>query len=464
MYINRINFNNNFSNQQNFKSKGPKGFKPVVKKEVKPVLRRIDNSLYGKLDQESEFFMLEISSNMNKIKNFFAESKFSAARIEQIKASYPSIIPTKYSRALTFDLGEEDNFATLSISKSAKEKDRVRLIVSNENGESKHFLIQDLDKVVANLNSKNPLITPPKLRFMTTKQIKESEVEKYIEKAYIKTSDYLNYLQNYKFPKKQKAVITELTEEVNVPQQKVITVFEKLKEVFDNGPEMLSSNVDAKIAPKSGRLLSMSMKQDDGSTVTISKTVSSMYGKDLTYIQVKHVSDNLDREYLNIDLATGKFLKSNPITGKPTTIKSMVYFFNQTDMKKYGLNEKLYNWSKDFFKPVDDNGSPNVSYLKRKPMKPLIAIGAAGGVYEPLEKSKANNISKEMDSSQLENSAVVDTELNDVVQKEVVEKAKSDAKMMADIYFKTFAEQFQKNILEKLADFKVKVENIFNQE
>ena len=42
--------------------------------------------------------------------------------------------------------------------------------------------------------------------------------------------------------------ITELTEEVNVPQQKVITVFEKLKEVFDNGPEMLSSNVDAKIA------------------------------------------------------------------------------------------------------------------------------------------------------------------------------------------------------------------------
>lgn len=299
---------------------------------------------------------------------------------------------------------------------------------------------------------------------MTTKQIKESEVEKYIEKAYIKTSDYLYYLQNYKFPKKQKTVITELTEEVNVPQQKVINVFENLKEVFDNGPEMLSSNVDAKIAPKSGRLLSMSMKQDDGSTVTISKTVSSMYGKDLTYIQIKHVSDNLDREYLNIDLATGKFLKSNPITGKPTTIKSMAYFFNQNDIKKYGLNEKLYNWSKDFFKPVDDNGSPNVSYLKRKPMKPLIAIGAAGGVYEPLEKSKGNNISKEMDSSQLENSAVVDTELNDVVQKEVVEKAKSDAKVMADIYFKTFAEQFQKNILEKLADFKVKVENIFNHE
>ena len=74
MYINRINFNNNFSNQQNFKSKGPKGFKPVVKKEVKPVLRRIDNSLYGKLDQESEFFMFEICSNMNNIKNFFAES------------------------------------------------------------------------------------------------------------------------------------------------------------------------------------------------------------------------------------------------------------------------------------------------------------------------------------------------------------------------------------------------------
>lgn len=133
MYINRINFNNNFSNQQNFKSKGPKGFKPVVKKEVKPVLRRIDNSLYGKLDQESEFFMFEICSNMNKIKNFFAESKFSTVRIEQIKASYPSIISTKYSRGLTFDLGEEDNFATLFISKSSKEKEQVRLTVSKEN-------------------------------------------------------------------------------------------------------------------------------------------------------------------------------------------------------------------------------------------------------------------------------------------------------------------------------------------
>jgi len=42
------------------------------------------------------------------------------------------------------------------------------------------------------------------------------------------------------------------------------------------------------------------------------------------------------------------------------------------------LNEKIYNWSKDFFKTNEDKGEPTVSSLNRKPMKPLIAIGSAG--------------------------------------------------------------------------------------
>jgi len=466
MYINRISFYNDYSNQQNFKSKGPKGFKPVVKKQTKTSLRNINNSLFGELDGETQVHVLNIHSNISKIKKLFATIASNSENFTNLKYKYPTLVNEKYSKGLTFDLGEEESNTLLTVSEGIRDKSRLRLIVTPEGGDSTHLLIDGMDKVVANLNKKYPYITPPKIRYMTSKQIKDFQVEKYVEKAYLKTTDFLSYVENFESSQKNKISYTKIKEIEQTSEEKGKAVFENLKTVFDNEPENLASSVEAKVSPQTNKVLSMSKKQDDGAVVTISKKISSIYKENLTYIQLKRVADTSEYEYINIDLETGEFLKSNPSTGKPTVLKNSVYPFSPSDVKKYNLNEKIYNWSKDFFKTNEDKGEPTVSSLNRKPMKPLIAIGSAGGVYEPKPQKQLSKLSDE--NTIISNTKVVEenfVENNKEIpsKKEILEKAKIDAKQMADIYFKTFSEEFKKNILENIEEFKLKIESLFKQ-
>ena len=123
------------------------------------------------------------------------------------------------------------------------------------------------------------------------------------------------------------------------------------------------------------------------------------------------------------------------------------------------MNEKIYNWSKDFFKTNEDKAEPTVSSLNRKPTKPLIAIGSAGGVYEPKPQKQLSKLPDE--NTIISNTKAVEeifVENNKEIpsKKEILEKAKIDAKQLADIYFKTFSEEFKKNsLLDKCLILKI---------
>lgn len=314
-------------NSISFKSKGPRGFKPVVKTVKKVIRPHIINSLYGELPKNIQSTLENMHTNIDSINNFFHKLSTNPVKAEKIKNNYPDLVRKQKKKGIIFNLDNEEG--TITILRNRNKNTLLRLIINNQNGEN-HFLIDGYDKIVANLNKKNPTILPPKLRYMTSTEINSSGVKQYIEIAGRKISDYTQYLKS--FDNGIKPSITTVPN-ANESLKKILTIFE-------GKGENLPDNLRLLVSPNNNKVLAFNLKTSDGGELKVSKKVSSEYKEDLRYLSFEETLPDGAKKFLSIDLLTNDFLKTG-LKGKPVVINDKVLSYTPAELKEYGIKNSF---------------------------------------------------------------------------------------------------------------------------
>ena len=86
----------------------------------------------------------------------------------------------------------------------------MNINVTTVDNENKQLIFEDLNKVVANPAKNKIYSTPSSPKYMNSVQIKEANVEKYLNLALETSADFYNYVTNYRFPIKRKELFVEL--------------------------------------------------------------------------------------------------------------------------------------------------------------------------------------------------------------------------------------------------------------
>ena len=312
----------------------------------------------------------------------------------------------------------EDKGKTLSISRSKNSNDSLRLVVTEgvEERKSTHFLIKGLDKVVGNLNQKYPFITPPKIRFMNSKELTDSQIVRYIDIAEKELSKYYRYLEGeYKVDlpaSEEKAVEevkpkkTSISRELKLSKDEIKSV-DKLFEIFESTAESLPKHISSKISPSTGKVLMATIPAIDGTSYTISKKMNPDFGNKLKYVHIEKTFADNTKKYLAIDYNSKKFLKTDSKTGKPMVVDGALVLYTAEEAERLNLKnffeETLENIfrapsSKEIAEPKD------VTVLKIK--EPVKIIDIDDPEIEPLdfEDKKINNLLDKISTGELNES------------------------------------------------------------
>lgn len=368
---------NNNSKSINF---GAGNFKTVLKTS-----HFIDNSLSASLDLPTQDIVESIYKNLKGLKKYFERTNFQKSF--EMRSKYPFVESKPLLRGgYSFSLFEGDEKGkTLSVVRSKNATDIIRLVIT-ENGDinnSTHFLVKGLDKVVANLNQKYPYMTPAKLRFMTAKELTDSNVVKYITLAEKELDKYYKFLQEGTLT--EPAVASSKQTEENTPKRKVneqrimrvnktqSEMTDKIFNIFENNADSLPAHISPKVSPTSGKVLVMTLPTDDGGKLRISKTLNPEYGDKLRYISIAKTLPDGSQKFLAIDTFSKKFLRTDSKTGKPLIPDGELLFYSAQDVERANLKEFFEDIYSQIFKETTEAEpaqAPEVAVLKiKEPVK-----------------------------------------------------------------------------------------------
>jgi len=499
MRITSINTSYNYNKPMSFLGKNPESIKVAeneIKKIWKPNRKHINNTFAVDLKVEAQNQIAKIKENLDFIKTLTSTSICTAnpAGFAKYRDSFKSIIPVRNPYGFSFNLGKE----SLTITKG-KDKSLLRLAICRDDYEF-HYLISN-HKVVSNLSPNSPHLVPHKLRFMTAEELEKSDVYKYIEIADKKIAGFREHMENYepivrrKIKKTAKAEVPEIstpekkeikeavttpikkeTQNVKPEKAEFTNLVNKLINIFENGAENLSSKVEAKISPRTNKVLSMKIKTENGDEITIAKRIGTGYGDSLRYINLEKVSEFGKKEYINIDLITNSFLKTNKITGKPVVWRNAVHEIPQAEITKTSLKTKLAEWTKDFWKNGNEKGAAKITVMSAPDTSKkaileiendLLSMGTKEIQHienTVLKNSAAKQLaetSPKIKPTEQKTSNLTETKTPTI--EEIIEKATKDADEFAEIYFKAFTKEFVNKLEQKLAEFKAKLDQLLKQ-
>ncbi len=510
---------NYFSNEMPFdsvsfgkkiKSKKAKKLAITVKekviKEIKvkeepaknPKRLSIKNSIYGEFNINTQEEMKNIHKNLGKINGLFDSISSNYTKINQMRQGYSKLVVIPKNSGITFKI---DKDTTLTILQGKYKKNLVRLIV-DEKDKSTHFLIDGYDKVASNLNKNTPQFTPQKLRYMTAAQIEESQVKKYITIANEELEKYNNYLMNFTTagslkpnPVKPQVVKTaKVAQQIKTPETK--HTLENLLEIFEKTPEQIPQHLSPVVSPASGKVLGFYLKTKDGGQLKVYKKISSEYGKTLRYLSLEKTSVLGDKKYINIDLLNNEILKTNSITGKPMVINNFLRNYTSTEIERLKIKEDFAQYLDEIFASsqdvtshqevkvlelhkgkkeikVEDFEDENITKLVEKEARQAEknqqpAIQTEPPAKKEVRKKQPKAVKETPVETQPKTKVEAQTEnpVEDLatrlekVKQEAMTMATEDAKVFADTYFKTFVEQFKKDIATKTTDFMAKLDDL----
>lgn len=486
-------------------------------------LPRIKNATYGTLNPAMQQKVQEIHEYLTNIKRLIRSFSSNREAQEQARRTYKALVVNRNPSGFTFDISTPEILAFITISEGLKERERLRFAIM-ENGEETHYMLDGNDKVVSNLHKNSPNVMPRKFRYMTDSQIEESGVTRYINIAHQELKKFHAHLSKFNYKAFIAAKAAQEAESITKEQSKPIkpkSIKELLKDlnfIFENGAENLASDVEARVSPSSGKVLYASMKNKDGSTVKISKKISTEYKDSLVYISLERTDAFGTKEYINIDLATNNFLMTNLNNGRPLIVKDAVLQFSPEEVSEHKLCEKVEAWTKNLLKTGNEAGTSKVTTLiaKKAPTTPksnfedeivfaaekeIQKVETSLEIREQKKQQKQKLLSENKENQHKRNSIIrtfanshnrsaqtnstnkpqhtpkyaetTQTQVNLLTESaknmitgfeaEISEKTKNNANPRVNELLQDFGKELQRTLEEKISEFRTKLEELLKQ-
>ena len=508
------------SDTVSFTGRRPKDFVKAVGDAKKAVAkatkgtgkRHIKNAFHAQLNPESQKQVENMHKNFQVISEFFERLKTNPPRAEKIKDGYLPIIKGTKKQGLTFRMPFPEDGKTITISKSRNEKDLMRIVITDTEGKETHFLLDGLDKVVGNLNKKNPRFMPPKFRYMTAEELDRSGAKLYINYANSELENFAKYLEKVSSEQPIKTRKKVGTDGVTTSTLKPITraispaltreqSIVKLFGIFEKGADEIPTHINPQVSPSSRKVVAFSIKTEDGGTLKVSKRMNPEYGSQLRYVTLEKISPEGYKHFISIDFETKEFLKCDSTNGKPKIVKDAIFSYTPAEIKEYNIENKLNSYMEEIFRASKETDAPHeVTILKLKERPQAKRNIEDMDVSEFEDKRVTAQVAKEQKLAQEQPQAPaiepevrgtekvaeeikpvkrrgrkpkVKTETTeqqktqkptDGIEKfkiDMLAKATDEANKFADEYFKTFITQFKKAMSEKMSDFQSKLDELF---
>lgn len=396
-------------------------------------------STFGAFSNATQDKLENLHINLQNIQEIFSIFTSNPNKAIAIKEGYknPNMIQKNRNSGIAFKLPEGQGILTV---KPLRVNNKLLRFILEKDGKVIHFITDGFNKAISNLSEKHPQFLPRKFKYMLPNEIKESNIEKYIEYADDEIQKYNKYLSKFKdssvSPRSsKKASVNEVKNLKTVSETKIKVAkkdIEKIMSVFQKKPQELPEHIKPILSP-SDSILGFNIKTDDNAILKVSKKINSKYGEDMAYLSFEKIFSNGDKSYMSIDMQTYKFLKMKD-AGKPLIRGNKVYEYTQDEIIKRNMVEKFEAYTKEIFKDKKP--------LNQKPEQEIVKTTA-----EPVQEKPISEPVKSVENQPLEE-----------LKANTIKKAKEDANTLSDLYFKTFAEEFNKNITEKLNNFKVNLD------
>ena len=384
------------------------------------------------------------------------------------------------------------------------QRNRERIFLSHDTeGQDFNGIILDGDKLIANYRKNDPHMLPANLRYMNQEMLEAANPEYFIDLALEKISKYNAYIEKFqkgekslplpdsKHPSYIKDVDKYIEEQQNgtgkirkyrrVKRNKTAQPEEGSKTVRENKPADSSKNIplDKKIflyqdkirgllntksedfpshiTPKtdlSGKNIGYSLKTADNGMLKVSENVLNL-GKNKTVVYLTFEKFNPDdsRNYISIEISTGRILKTRD-KGKPlTTPDNSVVYMPQEEVVKRKFEQKLDTYMSEIF--------PNINLTEELSKIPKPRVKKA-----PKTPKQPKQPKQTPEKPKTENIIVEDVQGIDInksienIKSKIVERAKKDAEAVAEKYRSNFVfvvkdeiRKFMKELNQKTEDF-----------
>ena len=447
-----INYPYNFNQQRNNLGYS---YKTVMFKANLPEAHFLNGGLLSDAAQKG---IESIHKNLASIKELYMLFASYPPKANAIKNGYSRLMQNNKHQGLAFFL--PDNRGSIIVRQLKSDTDMVKFIVEDR-GEKKDIYAKGYSRIIANINPKKPNYLPKNYRCMDDEELKASNAEEYIRIAQKELQDYYDYLVQFRDPEKRKNVpivqksAGAISSEILTPKDNL----NKINELMNKTPEEFP--IDFKLKKTlDGKILGFSFNADDGALVRVAKSANQNYGNNVLYLKISKQYDDGRRTAMAVDLVTKKFLKLKD-DGKPVIRNDVLYEYSDEEVKRRNMYSKLTDYVNEIYKKFDKTEKPNT---------PEIVVNQTETLekHEEMPKKKVRRKTKSETPSEKKvpvEPKVSMPDMNFEKMKSITEeKAKKDAKMLADIYIKTFTETFNELITKKLSDFKSNIDKIFVKE
>lgn len=417
----------------------------------------------GNVSKPVEESLAVIQECLGKIEHYF--SSIDGIKITTIRKNYPRLIPRKGS-GLTFKVTEYDE--NLTVMRNNKDKRFLRFSVKNDIKDD--FFIFDGSTLVNQ-----------------TKSLKEKDVEEYVNIARKEIQNFAEYVSDSvtakpvpkPIEKVKPKLITEKVLKVGIANYSNAPLpVQKIMRIFESDASTISKELKVTTSPTNNQILAISKVMQDGSQLSVTKGINTNYGDSLTYLTFRKISPDGTKSYMAVDLKYYKFLMLNR-DFKPLIRNNQLYEYPETDVLKRHMNERLTDYvdelTKDILpkevkvepKPVEKK--PVIEEVKVEPKKSEKPVKPQKE--KPPRKVKPKEIQKPLKESETPDkepkvrikpvSVSNNIDDKDEIMQKIRIKAVQDAQEAANIYFETFKNEFQKNILEQFTKLQEKFAQMF---
>lgn len=432
---------------------------------------------YGVLSKITQGRLGNLRENLGQIQALFHRFAHYPQKAIQIKDGYPHLLQKNRNAGLAFKMPDSDGIITIRA--LTANPNLLKLIVQKD-GQVTHFITDGTDKVVANVNQKNPQFLPRKFRYMQPLEIKSSNVEEYIayaDDAISKYNEYLSQFRNATMEEVREAsVVNNVTKAVEeeIPEKFAEQAdrrhIRKIMNLFLCKPKELPEHIKPIVGSRDN-VLGFSVNRDDGSVYKVIKKINSKYNADLVYLSIEKINPSGENSLAFLDLKTYKFLKIKD--GKPSIREHAVLECSDETVKRNGLSEL----AEDCYREIFRNEKPEEKIITKLPEKTEeVSVKQAAEQPKPIKRGRPPKHAAKPEKENAATAPVVEPEkpvpsvrMSDIIPaqnmeeltKTAVEKAQADAKIVADLYIKTFREHLTKLLKEQMADFSSNIESFF---
>ena len=295
-----------------FSGRRPKDFvkaigdaKTAVSKATKGSGKRhIKNALHAQLNPETQKQVENIHKNLTIITNFFEKLKTNPPKAEKIKSGYMNLVTGTRKQGFTFIMEAPFSKNIMTISRGKNEPNLLRLVIETPEKQETHVLLDGFDKVVGNLNKKNPRFMPPKFRYMTAEELNAGYTKNYIQMANSQLENFAQYLEKVssEAPIKTRktnapATTTKLITEISPALSREQSI-SRLFEMFEKGADDVPAHINPQISTSSKKIVVFSLKTEDGGTLKVSKRMNPEYGSQLRYVTLEKTSPEGHKSFI----------------------------------------------------------------------------------------------------------------------------------------------------------------------